>query len=210
MKPSGTVEQKERTRDQRRDAYVAAAREAFFANGYGGTAMSAISAAVGGSKTTLWALFPGKQDLFAAVCDDLVERYGRAIDWPLDPDAPIASSLRRFGGALLATLHSEPVIDLHRLVIGEAGRFPELARLFYERAPARGKARLAKLIDDAMTKGELRPGDAALAARQFVGLCQAGSHQMHLLGLIPAPGPDALERELEAVLDSFMRAWGPE
>lgn len=207
IRSSTATEQKERVRDQRREAYVAAARKAFFASGYGDTSMSAISAAVGGSKTTLWALFPSKQDLFVAVCDDLVERYGRALEWPLDPDGPIESALRRFGAALLATIHSEPVIDLHRLVIGEAGRFPELARLFYERAPARGKARMAEIIEGAMKRSELRPGDSRTAARQFVSLCQAGSHQMHLLGLVPAPGPEEMERELDAAVDSFMRAW---
>lgn len=171
--------------------------------------MSSIAAKVGGSKTTLWTYFPSKQDLFAAVVDDLVERYGRALDVELDPDTDVAKSLRLMGRALLETIHSQPIIDLHRLTIGEAGRFPELARLFYERAPARGKTRLAHYIREAMARGKLRTGDAADAGRMFVGMLQAGSIQHHLLGLAGKPGPKALERELDAALDAFMRAWGP-
>lgn len=38
--------------------------------------MSSIAGQVGGSKTTLWAYFPSKEDLFAAVVDDVVEQYG--------------------------------------------------------------------------------------------------------------------------------------
>ena len=169
--------------------------------------MSSISAKVGGSKTTLWTYFPSKQDLFAAVVDDLVERYGTALEVPLDPDADVAESLRRMGRALLQTIHSPPLIDLQRLTIGEAGRFPELARVFHERGPARGKARLQLYIREAMARGKLRLGDPIDASRSFAGMLQAGSAQLHLLGLIEQPDEGELEREIDAAIDAFLRAW---
>jgi AcrR family transcriptional regulator len=205
---SSTDEAKPRTRDARRDAFVAAAREAFFSKGYGGTSMSSISAQVGGSKTTLWSYFPSKQDLFAAVVDDLVEKYGKALEVPLDPESDIAESLRRMGRAILNTIHSQPIIDLHRLTIGEAGRFPELARLFHERGPARGKTRLREFIRGAMARGKLRAGDPAEAGLVLVGMIQSGLFQQHLLGLIGRPDQAELDRELEAAVDAFMRVWG--
>ena len=73
----------------KRAAIVAAARAEFLAHGYGATAMSAIAARVGGSKTTLWTYFPSKQELFAAVVDDSVERFGAALDVPLEPELPV-------------------------------------------------------------------------------------------------------------------------
>jgi len=170
--------------------------------------MSSISAQVGGSKTTLWSYFPSKQDLFAAVVDDLVERYGKALDVPLDPESDVAESLRRMGRAILNTIHSQPIIDLHRLTIGEAGRFPELARLFHERGPARGKGRLREFIREAMARGKLRTGDPAEAGLVLTGMIQSGLFQQHLLGLIDRPDQAALDRELEAAVDAFMRAWG--
>ena len=206
MIPAGT--DKPKSSEARREAFVAAAREAFFSHGYNGTSMSSIAAQVGGSKTTLWTYFPSKQDLFAAVVDDLIELYGRALDVPLDPDADVAASLRLMGRALLETIHSQPIIDLHRSTIGDAGRFLELARLFYERAPARGKARLQRFICEAMARGKLRQGDPTDACRLFVGMLQTGSVQLHQLGIMGKPGADELEREIEAALDGFMRAWG--
>lgn len=185
-----------------------AAREAFFSKGYGGTSMSSISAKVGGSKTTLWTYFPSKQALFAAVVDDVVERYGRALEVPLDPDSDIAESLRVMGRALLETIHSQPIVDLHRLCVGEAGRFPELARLFHERGPARGKARLREFIAGAMARGKLRQGDPVEAGRTFIGMLWTGSIQSHLLGLIGQPTSAEQEREIDGALDAFMRAWG--
>lgn len=207
MIPSSTDAQKPKSRDERRDAFVAAAREAFFSKGYGATSMSSISAEVGGSKTTLWTYFPSKQDLFAAVVDDLVERYGRTLDVSLDPDSDVAVELRRMGRALMQTLHSPPIIDLHRLTVGEAGRFPELACVFHERGPARGKARLRNFIGELMKRGKLRAGDPIAASRTFVGMLQAGSLQQHLLGLIESPAEAELDSEIEAAVDAFMRAW---
>lgn len=193
--------------EARRAAFVAAARLAFFSRGYGGTSMSSISASVGGSKTTLWNYFPSKQDLFTAVVDDVVERYGRALDVPLDPDADVPESLRLMGRALLDTIHSQPVIDLHRLTIGESSRFPELARLFHERGPARGKARLQHYIREAMARGKLRQGNPAEASRLFTGMLLAGSIQLHMLGLIERPEEPELARELDVAIDAFLRTW---
>ena len=113
------------------------------------------------------------------------------------------------GRALLATIHSQPILDLNRLCVGEAGRFPELARLFHERGPARGKARLRAFITEAMARGKLRAGDPAAANLSFVGILWAGSIQSHLLGLIERTPDDAeMEREIDAAVDVFMRAWG--
>ena len=191
----------------RRQAFVDAAREAFFTHGYGATSMSAISAKVGGSKTTLWTYFPSKQQLFAAVVDDLVERYGRALEVVLDPCADIASELRRFARALLETLHSQPIIDLHRLTIGEAGRSPELGRMMFDRGQAKGSARLQAFIEAAMKEGKLRQGDPALAARQFASFLQAGSPHERMLGLIDAPDDGRIETEIETVVSAFMHSW---
>lgn len=202
--------QKPRTRDDRRGAFIAAAREAFFSHGYGATSMSAIAAQVGGSKTTLWTYFPSKQELFAAVLDDLVERYGRALDVPLNPEGDLEEELRRFAQALLETLHSQPIVDMHRLTIGEAGRFPELGRMMFERGQARGKARLATFFAKAMRLGKLRDGDPALAARQFAGLLQTDSAQLRLLGLSDAPAEAEMAAEIDRALGTFLRAWGPD
>lgn len=193
--------------ERRRARLVEIAREAFFECGYGATSMSRIAASAGGSKTTLWTYFPSKEALFAAVCDDLVERYGRALTAPIDPLAPIAEQLQLFGRALLDTVLSPPMIDLQRLVIGEAARFPEMARLFFERGPARGKARLAALVGVAMERGELRQADPALAASQFVGLLQARSWHWLLLGLVEDYPDDQRAAEVETAVSSFLCCW---
>ena len=203
-----TVTRSDVPREAKRAAIVAAARAAFFAHGYGATSMSSIAVTVGGSKTTLWSHFRSKEDLFAAVVDDIVDRYGTALSIDLPPEAPVAPTLERFASALMATILSAPIVDLHRLVTGEAGRFPELATMYWERGPKRGKARLASYFATAMTDGRLRTGDPMRAALHFVALCQSGCYQEVILGLSAAPDAATIARDVTVAVDAFMRCWG--
>lgn len=193
----------------RRQAFLQAAREGFFDSGYAGTTMSSIAARVGGSKTTLWTYFPSKQALFAAVVDDIISAYDEALAIELVPEQNIEATLRRFARRLMQMLLSSDMLSLYRLVIAEATRFPDLAELFYDRGPRPGKARLAAYMEEMMRRNVLKPGDATLAVRQFVGLCQSGSYQLALLNL---PGSAAVagdidDAEIDDAVDSFLRSW---
>ncbi len=193
--------------EQRRQTIVAAARKAFLKHGYGQTTMSAIAAAIGGSKTTLWSYYRNKHDLFAAVVDDLVERYGEALRLPLPPAGDPAATLRELGLTVMATILRPQIVALHRMVMGEAGRFPELGRLLFERGISRGQARTAEWLAGQMDLGKLRRADPLLAAQQFIGLFQNGAYQRLLLGACAMPGPEEIRLEVEGAVDVFMRAY---
>ena len=194
----------------RRKAFVDAARELFFANGYAGTTMSSIASKVGGSKTTLWTYFPSKEELFGAVVDDIVEQYGQALAIDLPLDEPVPDVLRRFGNLLMTKLTATPILSLFRLVVGEAERFPHLAETFYERGPRRGKARAAEWVGEKMVRGELRMGDPMRAVQQFTGLCQSGLYQFAMLNLPESRDLARLQDDVDAAVDSFYRAWRPD
>lgn len=196
----------------RRKAFIDAARALFFTNGYAGTTMSSIAGKVGGSKTTLWSYFPSKEDLFAAVVDDITDTYGRALQVDLSADAPVPDALRHYADALIRTLMSDPILALQQLVIGEARRFPHLAQTFYDRGPRRGKARLATWMAEKMARGELRQGDPLLAVHQFSALCQSGVYQFAILNLPEARRIDRarFQAEVDAAIDTFHRAWVPD
>ena len=191
----------------RRKAFVDAARALFFANGYAGTTMSSIASKVGGSKTTLWTYFPSKEDLFAAVVDDIVAQYGDALAIDLPLDEPVRDVLRAFGNVLMTKLTATPLLSLYRLVIGEAERFPHLSETFYSRGPRRGKARAAVWVAEKMARGEIRMGDPMRAVQQFTGLCQSGVYQFAVLGLSDGRDLGRLQDEVDAAVDTFCRAW---
>ena len=99
------------------------------------------------------------------------------------------------------------ILELHRIVMGEAGRFPELGTLYFERGPKRGKTKLAAYLATAMTDGRVRQGDPAIAARQFAALCQAGLHQDRLWGLTHGDDPDRLATDIDAAIAAWLPAW---
>ena len=115
---------------------IAAARDAFMADGYGATSMAALARGAGISKTTLYAKFPTKAALFRAIIDrQLAEAYG-AVEAAVGeaPDGSLGSYLRHL--ALQTVLHAlQPEnLALNRLIDWEAPRFPELAEVAQLRA----------------------------------------------------------------------------
>lgn len=191
----------------RRRGYIDAATDAFFQQGYAGTTMSSIASRVGGSKSTLWTYFPSKKELFSAVVNDIVEQYGETLSVALPLEENFERVLRRFAHALLSTMYSEPILKLHRLVIGEATRFPDLAKLFYDRGPRRGKVRLAIYFDGLIARGILRGGDPAVAADQFASLCQSGEYHRALLNLGLKEDSRLIERQIDLAVEGFIQIW---
>ncbi|HWI87574.1 MAG TPA: TetR/AcrR family transcriptional regulator, partial [Sphingomonas sp.] len=192
----------------RRRAILEVAERSFRERGFADTSMSTIAAELGGSKTTLWSYFPSKDDLFGAVIDSKIESFRAELDTALIPTSDTAAALSRFGHVLLDKILSPQSIALHRLIVGEAERFPTMGEAFATRGPDRVRARLCQYVEDEMATGRLRKGDPLLAARQFIALLQAGCYLDRLWRPACAPNTD-IARDVAAAVDTFMQAWGP-
>jgi len=150
-----------------------AATALFLRNGYLGTSMDEIAALAGVSKQTVYTHFADKERLFT----ELVLGNTRPVDEFIpvlthllqDPD-DLEENLRELARRYLGSVIQPPVLQLRRLVIGEAGRFPELARTYYERVPERVVATLATSLQHLAERGLLRLDDSLLAARHFAAL----------------------------------------
>jgi AcrR family transcriptional regulator len=195
-------------REKRREAIILAARKAFLRDGYAATAMSAIAADIGGSKTTLWSYFSCKQDLFIAVIDQLISEYVDSISMALNPDGTLEATLRDFGQQLLRALLTKPIVELVRLITGEAGRFPELGRLFHDRGRGRGLKIMQAYLDTAVRQGQLRDADTFYAAQHFAALCQSGCYQRHIMGGTAHPSDTEIDQDIDAAVTTFLRAYG--
>jgi TetR/AcrR family transcriptional regulator, mexJK operon transcriptional repressor len=73
---------------------------------------------------------------------------------------------RRF----VQTIIRPEVIQMRRLVIAEAERFPGMGRTFYAEGPARFITTIAPWLKGQMDAGLLRPADPELAAHHFTWL----------------------------------------
>lgn len=193
-------------KQERREAILAIARRVFLDQGYSAASMSAIAAALGGSKGTLWSYFPSKEELFAAVLDDATVEYRRKLADLLKPGEDVRSALLQFCRSFLAKIMSEDGVRLHRLVAAEVSRFPEVGDIFYRRAPLPTQQLLCTFFEREMESGNLRRDDPLFAARVLASLC-TGVQQRMLWGQTMT-GAER-DREAELITDVFLRAFAP-
>jgi AcrR family transcriptional regulator len=172
--------------------------------------MSAIATTLGGSKSTLWSYFPSKAALFEATLDHAIAKHHARLSENLVPGGDLETALGRFAKVFVGTVTSPRAIALHRLVQGEAGRFPEVGEIFYRRVPRRTNDLLADFLARAMRRGLLRQDDPLLAAHTFIALCMGGTYQLLMLGQSDWPGPEEIAQDVAQVLAVFLRAYAPD
>jgi TetR/AcrR family transcriptional regulator, mexJK operon transcriptional repressor len=123
----------------------------------------------------------------------------------------IAAGLRDLARALLARVIQPRVMQLRRLVIGEAGRFPELGRLFYDSGPGRTIDALAATFESLAARGTLRLQDPRLAAEHFNWLViSTPLNRVMLCGDTELPAPADLGHYADAGTRAFLDAYGAE
>jgi AcrR family transcriptional regulator len=202
------LSRREERRDERRDAILEVARACFLADGFAATSMSAIATRLGGSKGTLYNYFRSKQELFAAVMEQQCGHLQEVMfDVSIGGEAP-RERLTHYARSFLALLLSPMAMALHRLVMSESERFPELGHTFYEAGPKVVMARIASYLAELMDQGALRRADPLVAAQHFKDLAISGLYQPRLWGVIDDPTPEEVDAQVARAIDTFMRAYG--
>ena len=183
---------------RKRRAIVEAATTVFLARGYLGTSMDEVAARAGVSKQTVYKHFAGKERLFAEIVSATVDEVSEAVyeeALRLDDSGDLDADLRDLARRQIGAVMQPRLLQLRRLVIGEAGRFPELGRIFYERGPGRTVAALGTAFERLAERGALRLDDPALAAHHFNWLVMSiPLNEAMLLGTDEPPAPADLDR----------------
>ena len=188
-----------------------AAAALFLERGYQSTSMDDIAAAARVSKQTIYTHFADKQELFA----DLVLGNAERVDAFLTTMAETLrgsdaeAGLRRFARLYVHFVIRPEVLRLRRLVVGEAGRFPELARTYYERVPGRVYSTLAQLLQELAGRGHLMIDDPDLAAQHFVWLVLGLPLDRGMFDVgATAPTAERLDHIADAGVRVFIAAYG--
>lgn len=184
------------------------AAEAFAQDGYEGASMSRIAACAGVSKGTLYNYFDGKAELFAALIADTCKLHLAHVFDIAHPDGDPAAALQAIGERMVDLMLSEVGLTIHRLVLAESGKFPALARVFYEAGPARGRAFMAAWLARQADAGRLHIDDPAFAADQFLTLCQTRIVMERRLGLAGPPSREAVQRVVHCAVAMFLNTYG--
>ncbi|NDW00116.1 TetR/AcrR family transcriptional regulator [Salipiger sp. PrR002] len=162
---------------ERRKHLIEVTTALFLEHGYQGVTMSKIAAAAHVSLNTVYRLFPGKPDLFAA----LVGEHRRSmVDLPGDyDDLPIAEALERIFFVNLDKAAEQRRFGLAQMLVTEAERSAELGEVFLGEGPAYTH----KLLVDWLTRqhdlGRIAIEDAGTAAKMLMDIAfgAPGSHR---------------------------------
>jgi TetR/AcrR family transcriptional repressor of mexJK operon len=190
--------------DRKADQILEASKAVFLEHGYAGASMDLVAQSARVSKTTLYARFPSKEALFAATIHAECERRGmqfRAEDFD---DLPVEEALCRIGRRFVDLIWSPEAVRVHQLVVGDAARFPEVARIFFESGPTKGRAAVVTYLRRAHDRGRLRVPDPTFAAKELLAMLQGGPWFELTLGIGPAPPPEERDGFVRRVVALFL------
>lgn len=158
MSPTTTTVKRERRKEARPGELLDAALSIFVAKGFAATRVEEVAARAGVSKGTLFLYFPSKEELFKAVVRENIA--GRFPEWN--------DELTQFEGdsfSLLAyVMHAwwqrigmTEASGITKLVMSEAGQFPEIAGFYQQEVIEPSHALLKRILQRGIDRGELRP-----------------------------------------------------
>jgi AcrR family transcriptional regulator len=155
-----------RRSDARPEEIVEAALAVFAEKGFSAARLDDLAKGAGVSKGTLYLYFADKEALFKAV----VQRYILAAVGELE--ARLSVEHRSAPDVLLAvgrtmgrTLLHGPAGVIPKLVVAEAGNFPDLVTFYMEEVVARGLAVVGRQVARGVAEGDFAPIEPALGAR---------------------------------------------
>jgi TetR/AcrR family transcriptional regulator, regulator of autoinduction and epiphytic fitness len=158
----------ERVKGEKRRAAVDAAMEVFLEEGYERASLQQIAHRANVSTATLFKRFPTKASLFEAIALDFWSEDADIAKNP--PVGDPRTGLRRIGMDFAALMRQPRMIAFSRLVISEAQRFPELARMTMESGKMAYIRRIGDYVKGERDAGRLKTDDPKTTARQFLAM----------------------------------------
>jgi AcrR family transcriptional regulator len=195
--------------EEKREAILDVAQQAFRELGFEGTSMSEIRKRLGGSKATLYNYFSSKEELFFETMFRAIEAEFEAVHGAFYPTTTdISESLLNFGKKFLSFLYSPQIQAHRRLAISESGR-TKLGQLLYERGVLRSQEIISNFLQEAMNLGKLRKANPAVATCHLCSLLESELLDKFLLQVQSEIGSDEIKAVTGRAVDVFMAAYRP-
>ena len=183
-----------------------AATELFLKVGYEQASIDAILVQSGGSKSTLYAYFPTKQDLFRSVIDNVVDNSD--VGAALDISANARVVLTEFAVSRQRVVLSPRHRAVLGLVIAERDRFPDLAADLLGARTAKSQRQLTTYLEALKHREILGVDDAEEAAEFFIGMLFQHWHKQLFYVNLPPPSEAVMRARAERVVARFWRRIG--
>ncbi len=168
-----------RRKDARPGEIVAASLACFAERGFAATRLEDVARRAGVTKGTLYLYFPNKEELFKAVVREAVVAniaLGEALVAHSSEPAPVVLEqlIARLQAAMVA-----PASAIPKIVIAEAGNFPDIARFYLKEVIQRGLGLFQRVLKAGVARGEFRPMDVECTAYCIVAPMMLGMLWRH-------------------------------
>ena len=158
-----------RQSEELREHILDVATREFLLHGYGATSIEAVAREAHISKRTFYHRFDDKPDLFAAVVHRINDRLRPPAGMPRLSGATLEEILEVVAGLILRAALAPEAIALHRLIVAESARFPELAAAIHAEGSTQEALRMiGGLLERENAAGTIALADPAFAAEQFL------------------------------------------
>lgn len=155
-----TPHRRERRKDARPGELMDAALTLFVDKGFAATRVEEVASLAGVSKGTLFLYFPSKVELFKAVVrENIAGRFG---EWNSEFDSFEGTTVELVRYAMhqwWERIGATRASGITKLVMSEAGQFPEIAEFYTHEVIEPGNALIRRILQRGIDRGEFRPLD---------------------------------------------------
>lgn len=193
------------SRAQKKQAAILdVATELFLERGYDAVSLDDIVQRIGGSKTTLYSYYGGKEGLFTAMVQNMC--HGKLSSFLATDVSHLTpkEGLIALGREFLLVISDLRGRSLFRAMIAEAQRFPELASTFFASGPETAICVFRRAIEHWQKQDLLRQDNAEVLAVQFMGLMMGNFHLKSLLGLVNALTEQQINTWVDRSVEIFL------
>ncbi|MDH5633019.1 MAG: TetR/AcrR family transcriptional regulator [Gammaproteobacteria bacterium] len=159
----------QRRKEARPQEIVDAALDIFVERGFAATRLDDVARRAGVSKGTVYRYFENKDALFVAVVKEIVvPEVARIEKLAADFSGSGTELLRSLIQNWWQTVGETRLCGIPKMVMADAGNFPELARLFIEEVVSRMRVIFESIVEKGIQSGEFRQCDIKHAARAIM------------------------------------------
>jgi AcrR family transcriptional regulator len=190
----------ERRKDARPQELLAAALDLFVERGFASTRLEDVARRAGVSKGTLYLYYENKEELFKAVVrNTIVPVLGEAEVSVAEFEGCSSELLRNIIHNWWQRLGATKASGIIKLVMAEAGNFPELALFYQEEVINRGTRMFSGMLERAIARGEFRQVDVPMMTQVLIAPMLMMITWKHSVGPCPRAQLDP-----QAFLDTFL------
>jgi AcrR family transcriptional regulator len=189
----------------RRAAFLEAAQEVFLEQGFEAANMSEIVRRAGGSLATLYAQFGDKEGIFLAMLETRMKEVTATLEVELQAHTPVEDGLRRIGEQFAGKLVQPNSLELYRLIVGMAKKYPDIAETFMKLGPNKVRAGLAAYLQDRADAGEIPQSDQfETLGALFLDMVRSPLQSRALLDCSVRPTEDDVRTSVDRAVGIFL------